>query len=202
MKPIAAFFKLIRWTNLLFIVLTQLLFYFCVFVPLYHPAVAPLRLAWLLAASVFIAAAGYIINDYFDLNIDLVNKPNKNVINRVISRRWAIFWHAALSGLGILATVFAVGFHKGYLIIANVVVVLLLWLYSTSLKKKLLIGNILISALTAWTILILYITCLRDWFLMTAPAGLDVQYMSAETKLFKFAILYAGFAFIISLIRE
>lgn len=196
MKPIPAFFRLVRWPNLLFIVLTQLLFYFCVFVPLYHPTVAPLRLAWLIAASVFIAGAGYIINDYFDLNIDQVNKPNKNVINRVIPRRWAIFWHAFLSFLGLVATVYAVGFHKSYLIIANAVVVLLLWLYSTSLKKKLLIGNILISALTAWTILILFFAQVP----FRAAFG-SVQ-DAVTAKYFRIAFLYAGFAFVLSLVRE
>ncbi|RYY40750.1 MAG: ubiquinone biosynthesis protein UbiA [Chitinophagaceae bacterium] len=196
MRSIAAFFKLVRWTNLLFIVLTQLLFYFCVFVPLYHPEVPPVRLAWLIAASVLIAAGGYVINDYFDLNIDLVNKPEKNVINRIISRRWAIFWHWALSTMGLLATVFAVGFHKSYLIIANAVVILLLWLYSTSLKKKLLIGNVLISALTAWTILILFFAQVP--FRGAFGAGQDV----ATIKYFRIAFLYAGFAFVLSLIRE
>ncbi|GAB4091847.1 geranylgeranylglycerol-phosphate geranylgeranyltransferase [Flaviaesturariibacter terrae] len=196
MKSIAAFFRLVRWQNLLFIVLTQLLFYFCVFVPLYHPVVPPVRLAWLIAASVFIAAAGYIINDYFDLNIDQVNKPNKNVINRIIPRRWAILWHAVLSGLGIVATVYAVGFHKGYLIFANIAVVLLLWLYSTSLKKKLLVGNILISVLTAWSILIL--------FFAQVPfrAAFGATQDAATVKYFRIAFLYAGFAFVLSLIRE
>ncbi|RYY84611.1 MAG: ubiquinone biosynthesis protein UbiA, partial [Chitinophagaceae bacterium] len=181
--------------NLLFIVLTQLLFYFCVFVPLYNPEVPPVRLAWLIAASVFIAAGGYVINDYFDLNIDQVNKPDKNVINRYISRRWAIFWHWLLSSAGLLATVFAVGFHKSYLILANAVVILLLWLYSTSLKKKLLIGNIVISALTAWTILILFFAQ------VSFSAAFGVQ-DAATVKYFRIAFLYGGFAFVLSLIRE
>jgi 4-hydroxybenzoate polyprenyltransferase len=196
MNPITAFLKLVRWQNLLFIVLTQLLFYYCVYVPLYQPTVPPLRLAWIIVASVFIAAAGYIINDYFDLNIDAINKPNKNVINRAIPRRWAIFWHAVLSLAGLLATVYAVGWHKGYLVLANAIVVLLLWLYSTSLKKKLLIGNILISALTAWTILIL--------FFAQVPfrAAFGMMQDAATSKFFRVAFLYAGFAFVLSLIRE
>ena len=196
MKSIAAFFRLVRWQNLLFIVLTQLLFYYCVFVPLYNPTAPPLRLAWLVMASVFIAAAGYVINDYFDLNIDQVNKPNKNVINRVISRRWAIFWHGILSLLGLVATVYAVGFQKGYLILANAIVIVLLWFYSTSLKKKLLIGNILISALTAWTILILFFAQVP---FRAAFGGVQD---AVTTKYFRVAFLYAGFAFVLSLVRE
>src|SRR5207249_9067458 len=60
----------------------------------------------LIAASVLIAAAGYIINDYFDLNIDLVNKPNKLVVDKIIKRRWAIIWHLVLSGAGVLCSAY------------------------------------------------------------------------------------------------
>jgi 4-hydroxybenzoate polyprenyltransferase len=42
-------------------------------------------------SSVLIAAAGYIINDYFDLNIDRVNKPDKLVVEKYIRRRWRLY---------------------------------------------------------------------------------------------------------------
>src|SRR5215212_1188160 len=96
MNLIPAFFRLIRWPNLVFIVLTQLLFYYCVYLPLFHNRHLQL-MAWLIIASVFIAAAGYIINDYFDLNIDQINKPGKNVFATIVNRRWAIIWHFILS---------------------------------------------------------------------------------------------------------
>lgn len=195
MKLATAFFQLVRWQNLVFIVITQLLFYFCVFQPLYPTHESWHQLIWLIIASVFIGAAGYIINDYFDLNIDLVNKPHRNVINTVISRRWAILWHLGLSLGGILATAIAVGGHKWYLIIANTIVVILLWLYSTSFKRQLLIGNFIISLLTAWTVLILFF----------AKVPFASAFGSADlltVKFFRISFLYAGFAFIISLIRE
>jgi 4-hydroxybenzoate polyprenyltransferase len=175
-------------------VLTQLLFYYSVYFPLYQNF--PLRpLAWLMLASVCIAAAGYIINDYFDLNIDRINKPGKNVINSVINRRWALVWHLTLSFAGIFATALAVSLSKWYLIIANICCVILLWLYSTSFKRQLLIGNIVISLLTAWTVLILFY----------AQVPLSAAYNNNDPvaiKFFRIAFLYAGFAFIISLIRE
>jgi 4-hydroxybenzoate polyprenyltransferase len=193
MKIVAAFLKMIRWPNLVFIVITQLLFYYCVCLTLY-PEGPYIRITSLIFASVFIAAAGYIINDYFDLNIDQVNKPSQNVINTFISRRWAIVWHLTLSLAGILITGYAVGLHKWYIILANFAAVLLLWFYSTSLKRKPLIGNILISVLTAWTILIL--------FFAQVPLAGAVQSDERTIKFFRVAFLYAGFAFIISLIRE
>ncbi len=195
MKLITSFFRLIRWQNLVFIVLTQLLFYFCVYKSIYPDNESPRQLMWLAISSVLIAAGGYIINDYFDLNIDQVNKPNKNVINSVINRRWAILWHLVFSVLGIFATAVAVSFQKWYLIFANIICVLLLWLYSTSFKRQVLIGNIVISLLTAWTVLILFFAKVP----FSAAFGKSDE---LTVKFFRIAFLYAGFAFIISLIRE
>ena len=78
--------KLIRWPNLVFIILTQLLFYYCIYIPLF-PTHNYFQLSLLVLASILIAAAGYIINDYFDLNIDQVNKPDENVFVRQVNRR-------------------------------------------------------------------------------------------------------------------
>lgn len=194
MKLISAFLRLVRWPNLLFIILTQVLFYYCIYQPLFGTG-RVLGLIWLVLASVTIAAAGYIINDYFDLNIDQINKPQKNVFGKIIHRRWAIIWHFSLSTFGIFATVMAVGLHKWYLVLANIFCTALLWFYSTSLKRKLLIGNIVISVLTAWTVLILF-------FDFTSPKDAMMGNSPATVKFFRISFLYAGFAFIGSLIRE
>jgi len=194
MKLIAAFLRLTRWPNLVFIALTQLLFYYCVYQPLF--ADNNLRpVVWIVIASVLIAAAGYIINDYFDLNIDQINKPEKNVFARTIHRRWAIIWHFVFSVLGIVATAIAVGLGKWYLILANIACVALLWFYSTSFKRKLLLGNIVISILTSWTVLILF-------FAYTSPRDAVIGDSAQTIKFFRISFLYAGFAFISSLIRE
>lgn len=194
MNLFPAFLRLIRWPNLVFIILTQLLFYFCIYRPLFGQDQFQ-RLTWLVVASVFIAAAGYIINDYFDLNIDQINKPQRNVFARIIHRRWAIIWHFAFSLVGIVATLLSVGLHKWYLVLANIGCVALLWLYSTSLKRRLLIGNIVISLLTAWTVLILF-------FAFTEPRHAIMGTTPTIVKFFRVSFLYAGFAFISSLIRE
>jgi 4-hydroxybenzoate polyprenyltransferase len=195
MKLITAFFRLIRWQNLVFIGLTQSLFYFSVYRSLFKNEQSLSPLFWIMAASILIAAAGYIINDYFDLNIDQINKPSKNVINSIISRRWAIAWHMILSTAAIVCTVLAVSIQKWYLIIANIACVLLLWLYSTSFKRQLLIGNIVIALMTAWTVLIIFYSFVP---LQNAIGTDDLS----TVKFFRAAFLYAGFAFIITLIRE
>ena len=199
MRLIAAFLKMIRLPNLLFIALTQALFQFCIYYQIYKghiPANDTRNFVLLMVASVFIAAAGYIINDYFDINIDEVNKPEKMIVDKVISRRWAIVWHFILSITGILLTILALPFfEKWYLILANIFCIVLLWLYSTTFKKKLLIGNIAISLLTAWTILVIFFSK------VSVSDAFDADH-TGQPKFFRFAFLYAGFAFIISLIRE
>ncbi|MEP7279528.1 MAG: geranylgeranylglycerol-phosphate geranylgeranyltransferase [Bacteroidota bacterium] len=205
MKLTGAFLRLIRWPNLVFIVLTQFLFYSCIIVTTYGHHAVPSAwflswslLWWLAAASVLIAAAGYIINDYFDLNIDQVNKPANIIIQKFIKRRWAIFWHLSLSFAGVVIT-FVISWKIGNWVIgpANLATVFLLLFYSTTFKKKFLIGNIIISLLTAWVVFVLYFSEL-DLVVFTR----QTIYHTAMTRIFKLAVLYGGFAFIISLVRE
>ncbi|MBC7875074.1 MAG: geranylgeranylglycerol-phosphate geranylgeranyltransferase [Ferruginibacter sp.] len=199
MRLIAAFLKLVRLPNLFFMALTQVLFQFCIYHTLYKdavPATDLCRFTLLVFASLFIAAAGYIINDYFDINIDEVNKPHKMVVDKLIHRRWAIAWHFMLSAAGVILTVVALPFlQKWYLVLANILCVVLLWFYSTKFKKGFLSGNIVISLLTAWTILIIFFS---KFDLVDAFGSGN----SNNHKFFRLALLYAGFAFIISLIRE
>lgn len=200
MKLLSAFLKLIRWQNLLFIVLTQLLFFYCIVQPILKeamlmPNLSGINLFLLSLSSVFIAAAGNIINDYFDLNIDIINKPTQVIVDRVIKRRWVIIWHIVLSaaGVGIGFYIDAVSPVK-FLGLANLACVILLFVYSISLKKKLLSGNILISLLTAWTVLVIAF-CETSNFVFNLNSPFII-------KLTRLSFLYAGFAYVISLIRE
>jgi 4-hydroxybenzoate polyprenyltransferase len=204
MRLIAAFLRLIRLPNLFFIALTQFLFYYCILVPLLRsagivPVIDQVQFILLSLASVLIAAAGYIINDYFDVNIDQVNKPKKNVVDIIISRRWAILWHFVLSGIGVLLSLY-ISWKTGlwYVVLANFACAFLLFAYSISLKQKLLSGNILISVLTSWVILIL---CLSE-FRLAYDGSADGSWLVAQNKIMRLGFLYAGFAFILSLIRE
>lgn len=206
MKLLLAFFRLIRWPNLVFIALTQCLFYYCIILPtlpqsyyqLAYKFTQPLFFL-LLTSSVFIAAAGYIINDYFDINIDQVNKPDKMVIEKIIKRRWAILLHWSITTVGLIISLY-VAYKTSYLIIiVNVLCTLLLWFYSTTFKKKLLSGNIIISLLTAWTVLVLYFATNNTYHF---SINFSADIFTAMNRIFKFAVLYGGFAFIISLVRE
>jgi 4-hydroxybenzoate polyprenyltransferase len=204
MKALTGFFTLIRWRNLLFILLTQVLFFYGVVEPVmfdgsYMPREFRVLFYLLCLASLFIAAAGYIINDYFDMNIDLVNKPDRMVVDKVIKRRWAIFLHMIFSVAGILIS-FYIGLQSNnwFIGFANTVCVIVLWFYSTTFKKKLLSGNILISLLTAWTVLVVY------FFAVNYLGGVLMDQVTGDGfhKLLRLALLYTSFAFIITLIRE
>ncbi len=186
-----------RWPNLLFIAITQILFVYCIVHPVFvkaglSPNIAGIYFVLLMISSVLLAAAGNIINDYFDLNIDQINKPEKLVVEKIISRRWVILWHLLFSGIGII-----IGFYIDiktnvrFLGFTHMFLVLLLFLYSVSFKKKLLTGNILISLLTAWVILVIYWCEASN---LTRPVLIG--------SLTRITFLYAGFAFVISLIRE
>lgn len=203
MKQVSAFFRLIRFQNLFFIALTQWLFYFCIIIPTYtknnlNCNIDIFTLNLIVLASVSIAAAGYIINDYFDLNIDRVNKPNKMVIETIIKRRWAMFWHFILSVIGVaLTAIFSKNINNSLPIYFNIGAVLLLWFYSTSYKKQLLTGNIIISLLTSWVIGILYVAINPMELLNKGTTSFTIL-----PTIFKFTVLYGGFSFIISMIRE
>ncbi|MEP7142144.1 MAG: geranylgeranylglycerol-phosphate geranylgeranyltransferase [Ferruginibacter sp.] len=206
MKLFSAFLRLIRWPNLVFIALTQLLFFYCIIIPSLPDSyyqqnykLTPILFYLLVTASVLIAAGGYIINDYFDINIDQVNKPAKMVVQKIINRRWAILLHMIITLAGLAFSGYVSLKTSLVIIVANIVCALLLWVYSTTFKKKLLSGNIIISGLTAWTVLVLYFA--TNTTLTLVPA-LPLEVAAGMHRIYKFAALYAGFAFIISLIRE
>lgn len=202
MKLAGSFLKLVRFPNLIYIFLTQYLLQYAVLVPVYaaygiRPTLGYGTFFFLSLSTVLIAAAGYIINDYFDINIDQVNKPGRIVIDRMIGRRWAILWHTLFNIMGV-----AIGFLIGWRIgipllgITQLACSGLLWFYSTSYKRQLLIGNIVISLLTALTVLIV------GFYEPQLYQRITPQNARADFLLLRVILLYALFAFLISMIRE
>ncbi len=200
MKTFIHFLRLIRWPNLLFILLAETLFHFCIYKPLYPNAGLEVDTNFylILLTYLFIAAAGYIINDYFDINIDQVNKPKRVVVGSFISRRWVIFWHLLFSVMGIYISTIAFPFKQYWHIhLSNLLTILLLWFYSTNFKKDFLIGNVVISLLTAWSIAVVYFSkfTIQE---ITHPVISD----TANFRFAKLMVVYSVFAFILTLVRE
>lgn len=166
--------KLTRVGNLLIIAIAQ--FFVAAFVVNQH-SLRDISL-WILSLStVLIAAGGYIINDYYDVKIDYVNKPHRVVVGKDIARRQAILFHVVLSCLGV-----ALGVLLGWRILAvNIFSVLLLWWYSNNLKRLALVGNLAVALLTGLSIY-----------------AVEILYKTGN----QIILLYAAFAFFMTLIRE
>ena len=201
MKKLISFFQLLRWQNLLFVAITQILTRYCIVQPILYNSHQTYNVSlpyfiFILLSSVLITGGGNIINDYFDQNIDQINKPHKTIVGKIINRRWVLLWHLLFSLTGILLG-FEVSRKTNILWIApmNLLCVLLLFIYSIALKRRFLLGNLLISLLTAWVIFIISIAELRT--ADTLKAGSFIN-----QKIFKLSVIYGGFAFIITLIRE
>jgi 4-hydroxybenzoate polyprenyltransferase len=176
---IEGFLRLIRIRNLLVILLTQYLTRILLVGPReeWRMLIADPRMFALSLSTVCIAAAGYIINDYFDVKIDIVNKPERVIIGRFLKRRVAMGAHQFLNVMGVL-----LGLLVGkWVFVLNVICVTLLWFYSERYKRAPFIGNLLVSILTALSVLIVTIPY---------PANRHL------------VMIYALFSFFIALVRE
>jgi 4-hydroxybenzoate polyprenyltransferase len=177
---VLAFLKLIRTMNLIILAFTL---YMCRYFIIgkgtvsFYEIATDWRFFLLVLCTVLVAAAGYIINDYYDVKIDLINKPKRVVLGKVLHRRIAIISHFILNTLACFLSVF-LGW-KIFAIIAATTV--LMWFYANQLKRTALVGNLLISVLTGLSVYM--------------PALL---YGTGQQTL----LLYASFAFFISLVRE
>ena len=100
---LSGFIKLTRFGNLLIIALAQ---YFTVLFLIadlsrWENYIYSEKLLLISLSSILIAAAGYIINDYYDVKIDYINKPERIVVGKVIKRRVVMAAHIILNFTGI-----------------------------------------------------------------------------------------------------
>ncbi len=153
-----AWLRLIRWKNLLIIFLTQLLAWWCIIL-FEEPRVLDIpQFSMLSLSTILIAAAGYIINDYFDIKIDMVNKPGKVVLEYAIPRKQAIIAHSMLNAAALcLAACVAIPAHHPEWLLLQVGCTLLLWFYSTKFKRQYITGNVVVAFLASLTILVLVV---------------------------------------------
>lgn len=186
-----SFCQLIRWPNLLFIAIIIWVMERVLakpFMELWNP-VTPLP-AWvlvlLIVAVVSIAAAGYAVNDYFDIKIDRINRPDKLLVTTVFSKDQTIRLVYILMALGIAAGAVVAVWAKSWTIgFIFPIVAGLLWFYSASYKRQFLIGNLIVAfvaALVPMLILLIHMPYSGIWLPVFGA--------------------YALFAFLLTLIRE
>lgn len=132
---------------------------------------------FLILSTILIAGAGYVINDYYDVKIDIINKPGRLIVGRTLPRRYAMACHMVLTSGGIISALLI----NWKVAAINTLAAALLWWYSNYLKRTPLAGNVAVSLLTGLSVFMVSVL-FKERELLTA--------------------VYAGFAFFMSLIRE
>lgn len=190
------FLKLIRYQNLLLLALMQLIFRFgyleLINIPL---SLWYWQYALLIAATVLIAAGGYVINDIFDQETDLENHSKKTIIGNSITESKAYIIYASLTISGVLCGfILANSVEKSNFAVIFVLIATLLYFYASALKQIAVVGNIIVATLLAFSVIIIGIFDI-------VPNTFD---FNQKQMMLAFAILfdYAKFAFIVNLVRE
>jgi len=189
--------NLIRWKNLLLLALTQVLIKYALLDPQLGATTSldSFGFALLLIATICIAAAGYVVNDIYDIETDSVNKPDKLIVTKGISEKNAFTLFIILNIIGV-----GTGFYlsnwvgNGGLAAVFVIISALLYVYASYLKQMLIIGNIVVSLLVGMSLIVVGI------FELLPAIAPDNQ--ATQITFFELILDYAIFAVIINLIRE
>ena len=200
-----SFLALIRFPNLLIIAFVQCMMRYAVILPLLRLHGVEFQLSGftffcIVFATICTAAAGYAINDYFDVKTDKINRPAEVVVGKTITRRRTMGIHIISSAVGILLGGY-VTWKAGIpeLALVYIVVAGMLWLYSSIYKKQFLIGNIIVALFTALVPMMV---------LLDIPPiyKADGQYLLNQGASLNFAVYWilgvAVFAFLTTLSRE
>ncbi|MDP5081368.1 MAG: geranylgeranylglycerol-phosphate geranylgeranyltransferase, partial [Winogradskyella sp.] len=182
------------------IALVQFLIKYALLLPFFEShgvitTLKPFGFNLLVLATLFIAAAGYVINDIYDIEIDKVNKPEKVIVGKSISEKNAFSIFIILNVIGVgLGFYLTDGIGKSGFFVIFIIASALLYIYSSYLKQILLVGNIVISFVVALSILLVGIFELL-------PA-ITENNRSVQITFFEIIVDYAIFAFMINLTRE
>lgn len=201
------YLKLIRFNNLIIIFTTLVIMRYVVLKAVYGFYDLSLLYHntgfWFLClATISIAAGGNVINDYFDRKTDSINRPKRVLVAHKIKRRTAILNHIILSIIGVISG-FIASYYMGSLKygVFFIIIVFVLWKYSTVLKKKAFWGNFSVAALTAMIPLLVGISEYLSYKNAETPQ-LIYKYASAIGIANRILIGFAVFAFLYNFIRE
>lgn len=149
------FLRLIRYVNLIIIALTMYsvrFFYFFIggMEAKYYTFLEAIDFSLLVLSMLLIAAAGNIINDYFDVKADRINRPERLIITKHIKRRWAIILHWTLNSIAFVIGIYlSARYHSFWYVFIDLLLINCLWFYSMYFKRKAFIGNLLVAIMTA-----------------------------------------------------
>jgi 4-hydroxybenzoate polyprenyltransferase len=205
-RQLRSIFTLLRFPNLVIIAATQYAIRYLIMEPLLPTSDFELQFGdfqffLLVLSTVFIAAAGYIINDYFDTRTDMINKPSRVVVGVKVERRQAMILHAMLNIIGVgIGIYLAFYIHLPALSMVFLLATGLLWFYSTSYKRQFLVGNLSVSFLTG---LVPLMVVLFEIPLLNRVYGeMMLQHNVSFNYIFAWVGGFSFFAFMTTLVRE
>ena len=206
MKKIINYVQLTRPLNLLFIALIQTLMARAVLLPLLksfalESQILPTQILILIViATVFIAAGGYVINDYFDIKIDRINRPEKVIITTSIDKKSAMRFYQILTAIGIISGLtVAFWLRDTTLAFLFIIVPGLLWFYSASYKRQFIVGNLVVAFSAALVPIIIVFA--QHIFLEKTFSKLIYETPVLSTC-YAWVSGFALFAFLTTLLRE
>ncbi|WP_434035804.1 geranylgeranylglycerol-phosphate geranylgeranyltransferase [Formosa sp. 4Alg 33] len=188
--------NLIRWKNLLLLILVQTLLKYALF-PVFSVDTALLdwQFAVLVLATICLASAGNIINDIYDVETDSVNKPHRVIIGKSLSETTAYNLFIALNVVGVgLGFYLSHAIEKSSFFALFVIISVLLYLYASYLKRTCIIGNIIISILVGLSLIIVG--------LFDLIPVITFENQANQRMVFQLIMGYAGMAFLLNFIRE
>lgn len=188
--------NLIRWKNLLMLILIMLLIKYVLFTNLNAAtSLNPYFYALLILSVITTSAAGYIINDVHDIPADRINKPDKVLIGKKISKEDALLFYSVLNVAGILLG-FVVSWYikKISFSVVFILASLLLYRYAIYFKIKGIYGNIIVSFLIFLSIIIIPLFDL-------VPAT-DITNRDSQWQIFTLVSKIGLFAFLLTFLRE
>jgi 4-hydroxybenzoate polyprenyltransferase len=195
-------FRLFRLPNIIILAVLQYFVHYYIIKNFYSMegytiAITHFDFALLVLSGILIAAAGYVINDVFDIEIDKINKGDKRIVGKEVSIPLAKQLHAVLSIIGVLLALY-VGYKVGnvklgfiYLLIA-----IALYYYSLKYKRQLITGNFVVSIIAALSIFLVW---LYDFFALQSTGSILII---QQNQLLLYLYIYAAFAFTTSFMRE
>lgn len=153
---IVSLFSVIRGYNIPIIILAQYLSALFILAPEKKPihVILDINLFLIVLATVLTIASGYIINSFYDSKKDLINRPNKSILDRLISQKTKLSVYFALN----LVVAFLAIFISWRAFLYFSVYIFLIWFYSHKVKKFVVIGNLMatLMAILPFFALLLY----------------------------------------------
>ena len=188
------YLKLIRFQNLVVMVLIQYLIRFTLIIPSYgkENILSDFYFALLLFSILLIVSAGYTINDYFDIKVDSENKDEHVIVGRTIKRRIALVIHFILTSVGLILG-FYIAYKINQLVISIILIVCayILWIYNLKLKRIFFLANLIVAGLSA-----IFVTSIAIIEIL-----LNYNHKASIDNITTLTVI-ATFAFILSLMHE